>query len=193
MNDISNKIFFCKLGRVSVILGALLLSAVCYAKQEYTVHAGDILEVFVWKEEGLHREVLVQPDGQFFFPLVGNVDAAGNSPTAITSMMEKKLTKFINTPIVSVSVKHIGGNKVYVLGKVKNPGEFVLSHPLDVTQALARAGGFSQFADVNKVKVLRSGSGGEKISLGFNYQKVLQGKSLQQNIQLQSGDVVLVP
>jgi len=158
----------------------------------YKIQPGDVLEISVWKEESLLRQVLVRPDGGMSFPLVGDVQAAGKSIEELQGVVTQRLTKYIPDPVVTVSTHQLNGNKVYVIGKVNRPGEFVANRYIDVVQALSVAGGMTPYAAANKIKVLRRENGKLK-SIPFRYGDIEKGENLQQNIVLQSGDVVLVP
>ncbi len=162
------------------------------ATNDYRIGAEDVLEISVWKEDALKKEVLVRPDGGIAFPLVGDLQAAGKTVVQVQQEITQKLTRYIPNPVVSVSVLRIVSNKVYVIGKVNRPGELVTGRYLDVLQALSMAGGLTPYAAENKIKILRR-EGGKEISIPFEYAKVQNGSDLTQNIQLKSGDVVLVP
>ncbi|HEU4531187.1 MAG TPA: polysaccharide biosynthesis/export family protein [Steroidobacteraceae bacterium] len=158
----------------------------------YTVKAGDLLSVSVWKEPDLQREALVRPDGSFSFPLVGEVDARGKTVADLTKIVSQRLGKYISDPVVTVSVQEIKGNKIYVIGQVNKPGEFVVNPSVDVMQALSMAGGTTPFAALGDIVILRRTTAGKQ-ALPFKYNDVARGRNLQQNIDLQSGDVVVVP
>ncbi|THB75447.1 MAG: polysaccharide export protein [Gammaproteobacteria bacterium] len=158
----------------------------------YKVQPGDIISISVWKEEDLQREVLIRPDSGFSFPLIGEINSKGKSVAKIKEEIAAKLEKFIPQPDVSVSIRQINGNKIYVIGKVNRPGEFSLSKPLDVMQALSLAGGTATFAELDDIIILRREKGTQH-AIPFNYPEVERGKKLEQNIILQSGDVVVVP
>ena len=158
----------------------------------YTVKAGDLLSVSVWKEPDLQREALVRPDGSFSFPLVGEVDARGKTVADLTKIVSQRLGKYISDPVVTVSVQEIKGNKIYVIGQVNKPGEFVVNPSVDVMQALSMAGGTTPFAALGDIVSLRRTTAGQQ-ALPFKYNDVARGRNLQQNIDLQSGDVVVVP
>jgi polysaccharide export outer membrane protein len=158
----------------------------------YRVQPGDVLEVSVWKEEDLQKQVLVRPDGGISFPLAGNVQAAGRSVEELQGMIAAKLAKFIPEPVVTVAIQQLSGNKIYVIGKVTHPGEFIANRYMDVVQALSLAGGMTPYAADNKIIILRR-SGSKLTSIPFRYGDVEKGENLQQDILLQSGDVVLVP
>ena len=158
----------------------------------YIIQPGDVLAVVVWKEEDLKHEVLVRPDGGISFPLAGDIDAAGHTVQEVKATIVDRIKEFIPDPVVTVLVQKTEGNAIYVLGKVTRPGAFVMQRPLDVTQALAMAGGLATFADENSISILRR-SGGSQSALPFRYGDVQKGKSLEQNIMLQPGDVVVVP
>ena len=183
---------------IFIVVTLLLLQTYRHAMADdanaepYRIQPGDVLEISVWKEESLLREVLVRPDGGLSFPLVGNIQAAGKSVEALQAEVAEHLTKYIPDPVVTVSIRQLSGNKVYVIGKVARPGEFVANRYMDVVQALSVAGGMTPYAASNKVKVLRRENGVLK-SIPFRYGDIEKGKDLDQNIILQSGDVVLVP
>jgi polysaccharide export outer membrane protein len=161
--------------------------------EPYRIQPGDILMVSVWKEEALMAEVLVRPDGGMSFPLVGDVHASGRTVDEVRELVNERLSKFISDPSVTIAVKQIGGNRVYVLGKVNRPGEFTFSRPLDVMQALSLAGGATSFASLDDIQILRREAGGKQTARRFRYSEVERGRSLDQNILLKSGDTVVVP
>lgn len=158
----------------------------------YEVQPGDLLHVAVWKEEDLDQNVLVRPDGGFSFPLAGDVRAAGKTVEELRLELTEKLVRFIPDLFVTVSVLEINGNKIYVIGQVNRPGEFVVNPRVDVMQALTLAGGTTTFASPNGIFVLRREQDRQR-TLPFKFDDVVNGKRLEQNIILQSGDVVVVP
>jgi polysaccharide export outer membrane protein len=159
---------------------------------EYLIGPEDVLEISVWKEEGLEREVLVRPDGKLSFPLAGDVQAAGRTPEKVQAEITERIKRYIPDPVVTVTVKTIGGNKIYVIGEVKNPGSYVIGRYVDVIQALTLAGGLTPFASENSIKVLRR-EGTKELVVSFEYAEVKKGRKLEQNIFLKGGDVVVVP
>lgn len=158
----------------------------------YTINPGDVLSVTVWKEEDLQRQVLVRPDGSFSFPLAGEINARNKSVAEVQSELVSKLERFIPDPVVTVATEQILGNKVYVIGQVNRPGEFIANTRMDVAQALAMAGGFTPFAQKNDVKILRR-TGNEARAISFKYGEIEKGKRLEQNVLLQPGDTIVVP
>ena len=162
------------------------------ARAAYRLQPGDLLEISVWKETELQREILVRPDGAFTFPLAGDIDATGKSTEEIRVILVERLKRYVPNPVVTVAVKQIGGNHVYVLGKVNRPGEFPFSNPVDVMQAISLAGGATPYAALNDIVILRR-QNGRQHALSFHYLDVARGRDLAQNIQLQSGDTVVVP
>jgi len=158
----------------------------------YRLQAGDVIQVSVWKETDLQSEVLVRPDGGFSFPLAGEVEARGKTVDEIRTVLVERLKRYIPTPVVTVAVKQINGNRVYVVGRVNHAGDFPLSSPLDVMQAIALAGGTTPFAAINDIVILRR-QNGEQQALHFHYSDVARGRELSQNILLQTGDTVVVP
>jgi polysaccharide export outer membrane protein len=159
---------------------------------EYEIGPEDLLEIYVWKEKDLQREVLVRPDGWITFPLVGNVNAKGKTAQQLQDEIATRLRKYIPDPNVSISVKKVAGYKIFVIGKVGKPGEFVVGRFIDVLQALTLAGGLTPFADEDNIRILRKENGKETV-LQFDYSDVRKGRRLEQNIMLKSGDVIIVP
>ena len=158
----------------------------------YKVGPEDVLEVTVWKEEGLKKESLVRPDGGISYPLVGEVHAAGKTVLEIREELTRRLEKFISDPVVSVAILKVGSQRVYVIGRVTRPGDFPVGRYIDVLQALSMAGGLTPFADANEIRVMRR-EGDKQVVLPFEYNRVVRGQKLEQNIQLKPGDVVVVP
>ncbi len=158
----------------------------------YEVQPGDKLHVSVWKEDDLNLDVLVRPDGGFAFPLAGDVRAAGKTAEELRVELTSRLVRFIPDLFVTVSVVEINGNKIYVIGQVNRPGAFVVNPRVDVMQALSLAGGTTAFASTNTIFVLRRDANQQR-TLPFRFDDVVNGKRLEQNILLQSGDVVVVP
>ena len=158
----------------------------------YVVQPGDVLVIDVWKEKDLQREVMVRPDGGLDFPLIGNIDISGKTVEQLRKEIVEKLTKYVPDPVVTLSVKQSLGNKIYVVGKVNKPGDFIVIRNTDVMQALSMAGGLNPYASANKIKILRREHGVLK-SIPFKYSRVEKGEDMEQNIILQGGDIVVVP
>ncbi len=164
------------------------------SKKGYQIQPGDKLEISVYGEEDLQKELTVGPDGGITFPLIGDMNARGKTVDDLREEVKQKLKKFIPEAVVSVSIKEVVGNKVSVLGQVKTPGEYVLTGNTDVMQALSMAGGVTPFAALKKIKILRRDPVTQKQSvIRFNYADVIRGKNLEQNILLHSGDTIVVP
>ena len=158
----------------------------------YRLGAEDVMLISVWKDEQLTREVVVRPDGMFSFPLVGDVQAEDRTVEEIRADLVKRLIKYIPNPNVSVAVMKVLSYKVYVVGRVNKPGEYLIGHYTAVLQALSLAGGLTPFAAENDITVVRRVRG-EQRAIPFRYGDVRKGKNLEQNIILQRGDVVMVP
>ncbi|MES9884966.1 MAG: polysaccharide biosynthesis/export family protein [Sedimenticola sp.] len=176
------------------LLGAVFVSTPLLSAENigYQLKPGDQLEISVWKEADLQRQVLVLPDGSISFPLVGIVDVAGKTPAELRQTITEELTDYIPDAVVTVLVTAVTGNRVYLIGKVNNPGEYVVSSPIDILQALSLADGLAKFADEKGIKVFRR-EGGIQKAIPFNYSEVVNGRSLETNFVLQSGDLVVVP
>lgn len=160
--------------------------------ESYQIQAGDTLTIAVWKETDLQADVLVRSDGGISFPLAGDLIAAGRTVAEVRGDLVTRIQHYIPGAVVTVAVKHIGGNRIYVVGKVNRPGEFEFSQPIDVMQALSLAGGATAFASLNDIKILRR-ENGQQSSIPFRYADVAKGRHLERNIVLHSGDTVVVP
>lgn len=161
----------------------------------YKINAGDVLSLQVWNEPSLSSEQLsVRPDGFVSIPVVGELQAGQRTIVELQALIAEGLSRYLkDEPTVVVSILASNGNLVYVLGKVGRPGAFPIKGPMDVTQALAFAGGLNSFAAENKIKILRRDKNGVQKAIRFKYGQVKDGDKLETNILLQSGDVILVP
>ena len=158
----------------------------------YRLGAEDVILISVWKDEQLTREVVVRPDGAFSFPLVGDVQAENRTVEEIRADLVNRLTRYIPNPNVSVAVMKVLSYKVYVVGRVNKPGEYLIGHYTDVLQALSLAGGLTPFAAENDIKVIRRIKG-RQLVFPIRYGDLRKGQDLEQNILLQRGDVLMVP
>jgi polysaccharide export outer membrane protein len=159
---------------------------------DYRIGPGDVLEISVWKDASLTRQVVVLPDGRIDFPLVGHFVAMGRTTRELKTEMEAKLVRYIPEPLLTVIVQQPVSMRIYVIGKVNRPGHFVLSGNLNVMQALAMAGGMNTFAKANDIQIYRE-EGAHTVAFPFAYDKVSEGKRMEQNIVLRRGDVIVVP
>lgn len=160
---------------------------------DYIINPGDVLQITVWKEDGMDREVLVLPDGTITFPLIGSFSVAGMTPTDVQETIKEKLTRFIPSASVAVMIKAALGHTVNVIGQVTKPGEVVMGHRLTVMQALSQAGGLTPYADEGSIKILRHNSEGKEVAIAFDYSEIASGRKLDKDITLLPGDVIVVP
>ncbi|MGE3844060.1 MAG: polysaccharide biosynthesis/export family protein [Vicinamibacterales bacterium] len=159
----------------------------------YVIGPDDALGVLFWRDKDMSVEqTVVRPDGMITLPLLNDIRAAGLTPDQFREAIVKAASQFIEDPNVTVVIKQINSRKVYVTGAVLKPGSFSLTTPTTVMQALAMAGGLSEFAKKDNVAVIRI-TNGKTQRLRFNYNDVLDGKKLEQNIELKPGDTVVVP
>jgi polysaccharide export outer membrane protein len=162
------------------------------AQETYQLGPEDAIEISVWKEPDLTKQLVVRPDGKISYPLVGEIQAAGMTVKQLQDEISKRLTKFVTDANVTVILLKTQYYKIFVTGKVNKPGDFILGRPTDVMQAISMAGGLTPFASPKSIVVLRRVEGKDEI-YPFNYNDVSQGKSLEQNRTLLPGDVVVVP
>lgn len=158
----------------------------------YQIGPEDVLDISIWKEPDVSRVVPVRPDGRISLPLINDVQAAGLSPQELAKTVSEKLRKYLNDPQVTVIVTAINSQRVFVVGEVLRAGAFPLIPGMTVLQALSSAGGFTTFADVRRIHVVRQRDS-KMIQLPFNYRDVLKGDNPDQNIKLEPGDTVVVP
>jgi polysaccharide biosynthesis/export protein len=155
----------------------------------YAIGPADVLQITVWKEPELTREVTVRFDGMITVPLVGDVQAAGRTPGQLAESLAKSLERFVEVPRVTVSVGKANSARFFVVGQVTRSGEFPLSGPTTVLQALALAGGFKEFAKTDGIVIIRQ----DQTVVPVNYKRIADGKDVTQNVVLAPGDTVVVP
>jgi polysaccharide export outer membrane protein len=158
----------------------------------YVIGAQDVLDVSVWKEPEVSRIVPVRPDGKISLPLLNDVQAAGLTPAQLAVQITESLKKYVTSPQVTVIITTINSQRVYILGEVTRPGAFPLLPGMTVMQALSSAGGFTPFAKMKSIYVLRTDNG-KKVKFPFNYKEAINGKNSEQDIQLKAGDTIVVP
>jgi polysaccharide export outer membrane protein len=158
---------------------------------DYVIGADDLLKIVVWKETELSETLPVRPDGKISMPLLGDVVAAGMTPTELAESIQTKLKKYIADPRVTVVVNAMNSRRIFVTGEVTHGGAMPLLPHMTVLQALATAG-FTQFANLKAIYLLRN-EGGKQVKLPFNYKEVVKGLRPEENIELKPGDTVVVP
>jgi polysaccharide export outer membrane protein len=162
------------------------------ADTSYLIGPRDVLEIQVWREPDFSRQVLVRPDGKITFPLIGDVDASGLTTMELKQLITNKLEGYVDSPEVTVSVVQSHSKYFFIIGKINAPGTYDLTPGMTVLQALSVAGGFAQLAHKDTVRIIRRSDGKEKI-FNFDYDKVISGKKLEQNIILEPNDTIVVP
>ena len=180
--------------RISPMISAQAAAAevVPVDQERYLLGPEDVIEVSVWKEPDMTKQLVVQPDGKIFYPLVGEIRAAGQTVKQLKEEISTKLEKFVTDATVTVILLKTQHYKFFVTGKVNKPGEFLVGRPTSVLQAIAMAGGLTPFASPRNIKIVRKVGGIDEV-YPFNYKDVAKGLLLSQDILLQPGDVVVVP
>ena len=168
------------------------VAAAAGVPDDYVIGAEDVLGVQFWREPDMSGDVTVRPDGKITLPLIGEINAVGKRPEALREDVQKAAGRFLADANVSVIVKQINSRKVFITGQVTKPGEFSLVGPRTVLQLIAQAGGLTEYADGEKITVMRVEQGQTRV-FKFNYKDVSKGKAIVQNIQLKPGDTVVVP
>ncbi len=174
-----------------------LASTGAFAQKEdkggYKLGPEDVVEISVWGDEELAREVVVRPDGGVSFPLVGDLKAGGLTVAQLREEVRKRIVEYVPDAAVSVILRKVENPKIYIMGKVQSPRMAVMGQKMTVVQALSLAGGLSNFADSGNIIVVRQFPDGKQKVFEFDYDKFADGDNLEQNIQLQPGDTIVVP
>ncbi len=167
-------------------------SKVKVVDDDYIIGPADVLAIDVWKDAELTRTVPVRPDGKISLPLIGEVQVSGMTTTEVQRLVTEKLQVYISKPIVTVIVQEVKSRTYVIVGKVAKPGSYDLSKPTTVLEAIAVGGGFLDFAKVNKVYILRRREDGSRFKIPFDYKNAIEG-NISKNVELQSGDTIVVP
>ena len=173
----------------------IFMGIACEAKAVetlYSIGPGDTLEISVWRDDTLSREVIVPPDGVISFPLIGDIRVTNMTVAELRNTVSKKLSDYVPDATVTVILKTFNSLRAFVIGKVKNPGMFPITLDTNVMQILSMAGGLNPYASEDNIHILRQIKG-STVKIPFSYSDVLKGRNLEQNIILLRGDVVVVP
>ena len=160
----------------------------------YVIGPEDVLTILFWSEteKKMSGDVIVRPDGKISISLLNDIQAAGLTPDELRVRINEEASRYIEDPNAAVVVKQINSRKVFITGEVEKPGAYPLTGPMTVLQLIANAGGFKEYARRDAIVIMRS-EAGRQLQLAFDYNEVLHGKKLQQNIELKPGDTVVVP
>ena len=161
-------------------------------KTGYVIGPGDVLDISLWRDDALTRQVVVLPDNKITFPLIGDVVAGGRTVEDLKKDINERLIPYVPEPVLNVEVKQVNSMLIYVIGRVNAPGRYTLNTNVNVLQALSIAGGLNPFAKRGKIRVFRQEGEATK-TFQFNYDDVSEGKKLEQNVTLKRGDVIVVP
>ena len=160
--------------------------------KSYIVGSGDILEILTWKEEDLSRDVIVRLDGKITFPMVDDVQAAGKTLLQLKQVLQEKLSAFVESPFVTVSLKASGSQKFYILGEVAKTGEYSIVKELTVLQAFSLAGGFTEWAAKDKILLFRE-ENGQKKTIQIDYKDLVKNQDFSKNVRIMADDTIIVP
>ena len=161
---------------------------------EYIIGPEDILEITVWKNADLSKQVQVRPDGRISLPLLGDISAVAKTPVQLTEEISAGLRAYMENPTITVMVKDVMSYQIYVLGEVNHPGKFPLKSKTTLLQGITVAGGFTAMAARNKIVVFRFSKDGEgQTKLKASYDDIVVRDGASQNIELKPGDQIVVP
>lgn len=161
---------------------------------DYRIGPEDILEISVWKNQDLSAMAMVRPDGMISMPLLGDIQASGKTPIELRDAIMERLKEFKEEPTVSIIVKEVNSHAFFIMGEIARPGKYPLKSETTILQAITIAGGFTQWADKDKVLVLRKSPSqpeGQRIIVRYKY--IVSGKDPKANIGLKPGDTIIVP
>ena len=158
----------------------------------YVIGPDDVLSIVFWREKDLSAEVVVRPDGKISLPLLDEIEVVGLTPAELREKVMSEANKLVEDANATVVVKQINSRRVFITGSVTKPGVYPLTGPMTVVQLIALAGGLLEFADGDKIKIMRTEKAAP-VAFRFNYKRFSEGKNLEQNIQLKPGDTVIVP
>jgi len=158
----------------------------------YAIGVDDLLSITFWKDKDLSADVVVRPDGRISLPLLNDVEVLGLTPEQLRAQLDTSARKFVVDPAVTVVVKEIRSRRVFITGSVDKPGAYPLNAPMTVLQLIASAGGLREFVGGRNIVVVRRDAAGEH-RLAFDYQAVVKGRHVSQNVELKPGDTVIVP
>lgn len=177
----------------SILIFFIAFSAHGAEKSDYIIGNGDVLEIITWKEPDFSREeILVRIDGKISFPLLDDIQAAGNTPKDLKKNIEERLKNFISKPSVTVTVRNPSSKRFYILGEVINTGEYPITKDLTVLQAFAIAGGFTEWASKKEIILFRKKNKKDTV-IRINYRDILKGKDFSQNVMIMPDDTIIVP
>lgn len=161
-------------------------------KEAYRIDIGDVLEINVWKEDALSKQVFVRLDGRISLPLVGDVVAAGMTPMELSTAIAKQLSEIMEEPSVAVILTASNSRVYFMVGNINNPGAYPINTPVNLLQAIAKAGGLGEWAKKDEIIIVRRSSGKDEM-FSFDYDKFVKGREVSQNIMIQYGDTIIIP
>jgi polysaccharide export outer membrane protein len=158
----------------------------------YVIGPDDLLSIVFWGDKDVSGDAVVRPDGKITVPLINEMQAAGLTPDQLHKNLVEARKKFEEDPTIYLNIKQINSRKVFITGEINKPGTYPLTTPTTVIQLIAMAGGLREYADAKKIIIMRTENGKPR-RMPFNYKSIIEGKNLQQNIELKPGDTVVVP
>lgn len=177
------------------VVTMLISAGVAAQDASYRLQPGDRLDVSIWGQDNMNRQVLVLPDGTVSYPLAGHLNVIGMTAVQAEEALKKRFVEggfFLDPPELTVSVAETQGHQVFVIGRVRGPGAIAAKRRVSVMQALSLAGGLDEFADPERIIVIRR-DGTKQEVVRVDYAAVRSGQDLSTNITLEPGDVLVVP
>ena len=186
--------FFFLLGSASIVAEtSATADNAAVEEAEYLLDVGDVIEIAVWRNPELSKTVTIRPDGRISLPLAGEITAAGTTPAQLSALITASLGHtYIKDPKVTVIVDEVGSKQVLVLGEVRSPGLYTMSHHLTTFKAIGQAGGQNKYAHLESTIVVRNSQMDKPNVYMIDLRKVLK-KGGADNFVIQPGDIVYVP
>ncbi len=165
-------------------------------EREYYIDVGDVLDISVWQIPDLSKsEVIVRPDGKISYPLIGDIRTQGLTLTAVDNIITEKLKTYVKAPEVSIMIRRFGeqANKIVILGEIFGPGVYKFSGPPTITEVIASAGGYTKYAVLNSIMVIRGDVRSNPEVTRVNFAQIIKSGRLSENISLKPNDIIYVP
>lgn len=161
--------------------------------EDYILGPEDVIQVIVWENDKISREVTIRPDGKISLPLIGDVQASGYTASQLQEEVAQKLAEYKETPEVAIIVKEVNSYGIYIMGEVIRPGKYILKSRTSVLQVIAIAGGFTPWASKNKITLIRRTADGTENRIQIKYDAILSESGSREDLILRSGDTLIVP
>jgi polysaccharide biosynthesis/export protein len=176
---------------VAAILFTIIIFALCEAApEEYILQPGDVISISVVEHPEFSGRHKIRPDGRINYPVIGELEVATLTCAQLVKIMQGKLSSYVNNPVVSVSIEDYYSNKIYIIGAVRQTGQYQIYEPIDVMKAIAMCGGLAK-PSVKNIRIIRAD--GTIITVDVQKLWGTEGKRDTKLYVLYPGDTMYVP